>query len=120
MSCGTPQGSVLGPLLFLIYMNDIRNASELLSSVLFADDSTFLNSINATLSSSINKHECESTINIELKKIHDWLAVNKLSLNVKKTKFMIFHTRNKNVSSYSPKILIAGIEIERVQIFDFL
>ena len=59
-------------------------------------------------------------INVELAKIFDWLAVNKLSLNVKKNKFMIFHYHNKDISQKIPHLIINEIEIERVTNFNFL
>ena len=94
-------------------MNDIEEASAFFNCILFADDSTFLNSMNTDLTI---VHS--NVINDELAKIHDWLAINRLSLNIKKTKFMIFHTINKRI--FIPKIKIAGIDIERVHNFNFL
>ena len=88
IKCGVPQGSVLGPLLFLLYINDIENCSELISVILFADDTNILYS-----------HTCLKTLNkiiqVELDKITDWLSVNKLSINATKTKFVLFRSRNK-------------------------
>lgn len=83
ISCGVPQGSILGPLLFLLYVNDMVNASSVLFPILFADDTNiFLNGKNMT--------ELFQTMNLELKNIVEWLNVNKLSLNVKKTHYMLF------------------------------
>ena len=88
MSCGVPQGSCLGPLLFLIYINDLPNSSSLLNFHLFADDTHLYYE-----SDSIK--EIEFKMNKELKKISTWLTVNRLSLNVKKTNFVVFHPYNK-------------------------
>lgn len=117
---GVPQGSILGPLLFLIYMNDIPNASSELDFILYADDSTLSNVIRTSLPHRPTKDEIALKLNVELAKVHDWLAVNRLSLNIKKTKFMIFHNINKDVNSFAPKLQINDIEIERVSNFNFL
>ena len=81
---GVPQGSVLGPLLFLIYINDISESSNVLKFFLFADDTTVY------YADKYNKHT-EQLLNTELTKVSDWLSANKLSLNVKKSNFLHFH-----------------------------
>ena len=85
---GVPQGSVLGPLLFLVYINDISNSSDQLKIYLFADDTNLLYADK-------NLRELENKVNTELSKIYDWLVANKLSLNIKKSNFVIFRPRQK-------------------------
>ena len=83
ISCGVPQGSVLGPLLFLIYINDIHHSSAKLSFYLFADDTSLLYA-------DTNLKSLEKTVNSELLKVSDLLNANKLTLNAKKSNYVIF------------------------------
>ena len=117
LATGVPQGSVLGPLLFLIYMNDIPNASSILKFILFADDTSLLDTINLSISPE-NTFD-PNRLNHELTKIYDWLAVNKLSLNISKTKFMVFHHPNKLIPQ-NYEIKINDTIVERVHDFCFL
>ena len=82
-TCGAPQGSVLGPLLFIIYINDIVQCSNVLKFILFADDTNLFYQ-NKDLSL------LELVVNGELSKLSEWFRANKLSLNVLKTNFMFF------------------------------
>ena len=90
MKCGVPQGSVLGPLLFLIYINDISKCSDILAMILFADDTNLFFSHK-------NMDTLQETMNNELEKITTWLCTNKLSLNIKKTHFIIFKSKRKKL-----------------------
>ena len=91
--CGVPQGSVLGPLLFLVYINDLPNCFLSSTVKMFADDT----SLTACAKDPV---ELESTLNDDLKVIYNWLKVNKLTLNVNKTKYIILsnHYRLNNLS----------------------
>ena len=91
ITCGVPQGSVLGPLLFLIYINDLPKSSKKLSFYLFADDTNIY-------FESDNLSHLEKLVNNELKHVKKWLDVNKLALNVDKTNFIIFHSRQHSLS----------------------
>ena len=108
--CGVPQGSVLGPKLFILYLNDIFTVSDVLKIVTFADDTNLL-------CSGEDIEELLKTVEIELTKLKKWFDRNKLSLNEKKTKFMVF---GGVPADFQIKLYINGTEIERVYESKFL
>ena len=112
--CGVPQGSILGPLLFLIYINDILNSSSILKFTLFADDTT-------VLASHKNRDSLIHILNSELTKISSWFKCNKLSLNIGKTNFMHFQTTHTNINPQSNyDIKIDGLPLEKKDYTKFL
>ena len=109
---GVPQGSILGPILFLLYINDIEYSSNLLSFILFADDTNIFYS-NSCLKS-LNK-----VIQEEVNKVAEWLNANKLSLNIKKTKHIVFRSTNKKLKQ-DVKVSVNNVIIEYVKCTTFL
>ena len=77
INCGVPQGSILGPLLFIIYINDLSNVCNHMMSLLFADDTNLFVSGKDVI-------KLQQEVEMDLNKISEWLKINKLSLNIKK------------------------------------
>ena len=97
MLFGVPQGSVLGPLLFLIYINDLHKAIKYSKVRHFADDTNLL--INNKSSKQLQKQ-----LNMDLRNLCNWLKANKISLNANKTELLIFrHPNKKTITSLSSK-----------------
>jgi retron-type reverse transcriptase len=104
---GVPQGSVLGPLMFIIYMNNIGSAIKECQYYLFADDTLLSISGNSV-------QECLEKLNRDLKNLSKWLKFNKLKLNVSKTKHLIMTGTQNSIEIGSMSLKIDGEQIARV------
>jgi hypothetical protein len=112
ITCGVPQGSILGPLLFLFYINDLGNIFENVQSILFSDDSNLI-----AKGSSIQV--LKQHINQDIPLLTSWLKTNRLSLNISKTHIMVFGKKTKNQDN-SISVSIEGTLLEVVNHTKFL
>ncbi len=112
---GVPQCSILGSLLFIIYINDIDQASKIFVFFIYADDTSLTTTLEIILWENMS---IESSIKNELINITDWLKLNKLTLNIPKTKFMAFHKAQRKMTPF--QIKIEDTIIEQVSDFNFL
>ena len=108
--CGVPQGSILGLTLFILYINDICKVSNLVKLILFADDTN-------VFCAGDNQLELECMLNRELAKLCKWFVVNKLSLNLSKTSYMLFRNRPPDVEF---NVFIEHERINRVRVTKFI
>ena len=115
LTTGVPQGSILGPLLYIIYVNDIQHSSEYFKFIIYADDTTLVKPLIQ-----FDKNINHININTELTNIHEWLSINKLSINTNKTKFMIFHGPRKKIKNDIALVKINDKPIQRVSEINFL
>lgn len=111
--CGVPQDPILGPLLFLIYMNDLPRVCNNVLPLLFADDTCLIAS-RENFSTLIRE------ANEELSSISKWFQRNKLSLNINKSNFIIFCNKNKEYAEEEAKLFIDNIGITQVPHIKFL
>ena len=109
IKCGVPQGSILGPLLFLLYINDLPHCLSKTKPRLFADDTNLTASANSMT-------DLEAAVNSDLENLRKWLIANKLSLNVAKTEFILIGSKSmiKNISNSHPNVFIENKQIKQV------
>ena len=101
-TCGVPQGSNLGPLLFLIYINDLPNCLNFTKASMFADDTKMHCQADSAA-------DIQAMINSDLNNVHQWLLSNKLTLSIKKTNYMIIGSRQRfNQILTNPDIVANG------------
>lgn len=111
LNIGVPQGSTLGPLLFLLYINDIPNSTDILKFTLFADDTCITHSHSDIVILS-------RTLNSELESVSTWLLANKLSLNLQKTQYMVFAGNKPYLADFN--VAICGQLIQRTHCTKYL
>ena len=91
LSCGVPQGTILGPLLFFLYINDLPNCLSYCDPIMYADNT------HLTYASD-NVENIESYLNQDLENIYSWLRANRLTLNMTKKEFMLIESRQRQSS----------------------
>ena len=111
--CEVPKGSILWPLLFLLYINDLPKCSSSLDFILFADDTNII-------CSNDDPDTLETVLNKDLHIIKNWFKLNKLSLNVAKTNYMIFKNKYSPIASIDVNISIDNNQLSQVKTTKFL
>ena len=108
LTCGVPQGTILGPLLFLLYINDLPNCLSNCEPRMYADD-TYLTYAGDCVDS------LQLYLNLDLENVHNWLRANKLTLNMTKTEFMLIGSRQRlSTLTDSPTITVNDNQVSQV------
>ena len=108
LTCGIPQGTILGPLLFIIYINDLPNCLSNAEPRMYADDTHISFASN-------NIENINTTLNVDLARVEKWLTAHKLTLNASKTEFMLIGSRQRLSTFHNPpSLMINGAPITRV------
>lgn len=110
---GVPQGLVLGPLLFTLFINDLPDCLRSAQAIMYANDTAIL-----VRSKSLLDAEC--IINSELENVHKWFVSNKLTLNMSKTKYILFRSPYKARNTIPIAVRIRDTEINRVETISYL
>ena len=113
VTVGVPQGSILGPLLFLLYINDLPRCLTHCKSILYADDTLLYHSARTVA-------DLESKINTDLESVSHWLNNNLLTLNNEKTKFMIFPNKKQSLSNSDVTFTVQSKKIQRERSIKYL
>ena len=113
VTCGVPQGSVLGPLFFLVYVNDIQEALDVCGLKLYADDTVIYRS-------GVDSREASIKLQRSINLFTEWCTANALTVNIKKTKIMAFGSRNKVKKAKDVVISMGNQKLKQVPSYKYL
>ena len=113
ITCGVPQGSILGPLLFLIYINDIGTCLKNSKYHLYADDTVIYCSADSSMA-------CTVRLNVDLTSLSTWCKMNKVTINTTKTKAMNFGTQKLKANKCQTKLMLNNDQVKLVPTFRYL